>query len=217
MSMCFQRSEDGGAAHPHDDAAPHPLGGAGGRHDPRAPGLRRDHLAEDRGRRCRRVGGHDRQDRQEARLLRLQGFPQPASSTTTACRRPSSIRSCRPTTPGAEIAQKVFRTSIHALEETLSILDPEAFESAADLIFTARQRDFYGIGGSAQIARDVAPQVPADRRADQRLRRCAHDADVGGTPWTRATSRSPFPIRGRPPPSSSPWNSPAGAVPAPSR
>jgi DNA-binding MurR/RpiR family transcriptional regulator len=55
-----------------------------------------------------------------------------------------------------EIAQKVFRTSIHALEETLSILDPEAFERAADLIFTARQRDFYGIGGSAQIARDVS-------------------------------------------------------------
>ena len=61
-----------------------------------------------------------------------------------------------PDDTGAEIAQKVFRTSIHALEETLSILDPEAFERAADLIFHARQRDFYGIGGSAQIARDVA-------------------------------------------------------------
>jgi DNA-binding MurR/RpiR family transcriptional regulator len=61
-----------------------------------------------------------------------------------------------PDDTGAEIAQKVFRTSIHALEETLSILDPEAFEKAADLIFTARQRDLYGIGGSAQIARDVS-------------------------------------------------------------
>ena len=61
-----------------------------------------------------------------------------------------------PDDTGAEIAQKVFRTSIHALEETLSILDPEAFERAADLIFAARQRDLYGIGGSAQIARDVA-------------------------------------------------------------
>jgi RpiR family transcriptional regulator, repressor of rpiB and als operon len=56
----------------------------------------------------------------------------------------------------AEIARKVFRTSIQALEETLSILDPRAFERAADMIFHARQRDFYGIGGSAQIARDVA-------------------------------------------------------------
>lgn len=61
-----------------------------------------------------------------------------------------------PDDTGAEIAQKVFRTSIHALEETLSILDPEAFERAAELIFAARQRDLYGIGGSAQIARDVA-------------------------------------------------------------
>lgn len=61
-----------------------------------------------------------------------------------------------PDDTGVEVAQKVFRTSIHALEETLSILDPEAFERAADLIFHARQRDLYGIGGSAQIARDVS-------------------------------------------------------------
>lgn len=61
-----------------------------------------------------------------------------------------------PDDTGPLIAQKVFRTSIHALEETLSILDPEAFERAADLVFAARQRDLYGIGGSAQIARDVS-------------------------------------------------------------
>jgi DNA-binding MurR/RpiR family transcriptional regulator len=61
-----------------------------------------------------------------------------------------------PEDTGREIALKVFRTSIHALEETLSIFDPESFERAADLIFHARHRDLYGIGGSAQIARDVA-------------------------------------------------------------
>jgi DNA-binding MurR/RpiR family transcriptional regulator len=61
-----------------------------------------------------------------------------------------------PDDTGRGIAEKVFRTSLHALEETLSIFDPEAFERAADLIFHARQRDFYGIGGSAQIARDVS-------------------------------------------------------------
>lgn len=55
-----------------------------------------------------------------------------------------------------EIIQKVFRTSIQALEETLAIMDVEAFDRAADLIQGARQRDFYGVGGSAQIARDVA-------------------------------------------------------------
>jgi DNA-binding MurR/RpiR family transcriptional regulator len=55
-----------------------------------------------------------------------------------------------------QIIEKVFRTSIHALEETLAILDVEAFDRAADLIARAGQRDFYGVGGSAQIARDVA-------------------------------------------------------------
>ncbi|AGA08350.1 MurR/RpiR family transcriptional regulator [Sinorhizobium meliloti] len=55
-----------------------------------------------------------------------------------------------------EIVQKVFRTSIQALEETLAIMDIEAFDRAANLIYGARQRDFYGVGGSAQIARDVA-------------------------------------------------------------
>jgi DNA-binding MurR/RpiR family transcriptional regulator len=54
------------------------------------------------------------------------------------------------------IVQKVFRTSIQALEETLAILDIAAFERAAELIHASRQRDFYGLGGSAQIARDVA-------------------------------------------------------------
>ncbi|MER9197263.1 MurR/RpiR family transcriptional regulator [Mesorhizobium australicum] len=64
-----------------------------------------------------------------------------------------------PDDTGAAIAQKVFRTSIHALEETLSIFDPQAFERAADLIFNAKQRDLYGIGGSAQIARDVSHKL----------------------------------------------------------
>jgi DNA-binding MurR/RpiR family transcriptional regulator len=54
------------------------------------------------------------------------------------------------------IVQKVFRTSIQALEETLAILEIEAFKRAAELIHVSRQRDFYGLGGSAQIARDVA-------------------------------------------------------------
>ncbi len=54
------------------------------------------------------------------------------------------------------IVQKVFRTSIHALEETLAILDMDGFRRAADLIHNSNTRDFYGLGGSAQIARDVA-------------------------------------------------------------
>ncbi len=54
------------------------------------------------------------------------------------------------------IVQKVFRTSIQALEETLAILDMKAFRHAVELIHGAQQRDFYGLGGSAQIARDVS-------------------------------------------------------------
>ena len=57
----------------------------------------------------------------------------------------------------AEIVQKVFRTSIQALEETLAILDMEAFRPGRGSASTARSnRDFYGVGGSAQIARDVS-------------------------------------------------------------
>ncbi len=37
-----------------------------------------------------------------------------------------------------------------------AILDLEGFERAADYLHRARQRDFYGLGGSAQIARDVS-------------------------------------------------------------
>lgn len=55
-----------------------------------------------------------------------------------------------------QIVQKVFRTAMQALEETFAILDLEAFARAADFLHRARQRDFYGLGGSAQIARDVS-------------------------------------------------------------
>jgi RpiR family transcriptional regulator, repressor of rpiB and als operon len=54
------------------------------------------------------------------------------------------------------IVQKVFKTSIQALEETLAILNMDDFRHAADLLHRAGQRDFYGLGGSAQIARDVS-------------------------------------------------------------
>ena len=55
-----------------------------------------------------------------------------------------------------QVVQKVFRTAMQALEETFAILDLDAFERAADYLHRARQRDFYGLGGSAQIARDVS-------------------------------------------------------------
>ena len=54
------------------------------------------------------------------------------------------------------IVRKVFRTSIQAIEETQAILDLGVFARAAAALAGARQRDIYGLGGSAQIARDVA-------------------------------------------------------------
>jgi len=54
------------------------------------------------------------------------------------------------------IVQKVFRTAMQALEETFAILDLEAFDRAAEYLHRAGHRDFYGLGGSAQIARDIS-------------------------------------------------------------
>lgn len=53
------------------------------------------------------------------------------------------------------IVHKVFQTSMQALQETLAILDVEAFKRAVDVLVDARQRDFYGVGGSAYIAADA--------------------------------------------------------------
>jgi DNA-binding MurR/RpiR family transcriptional regulator len=61
-----------------------------------------------------------------------------------------------PEDTAGQVVQKVFRTAMQALEETFAILDLEAFERAAQFIHRARQRDLYGLGGSAQIARDVS-------------------------------------------------------------
>jgi len=59
-----------------------------------------------------------------------------------------------PTAPA--IAEKVCRASVKALEETLSSLSSEGLEQAAQCFYAARQRDVYGVGGSAQVARDAA-------------------------------------------------------------
>ncbi|WP_319533212.1 SIS domain-containing protein [uncultured Cohaesibacter sp.] len=54
------------------------------------------------------------------------------------------------------VASKVFRTSLQALEETLAILDIEALDKTAQTLLKARNVDIYGVGGSAQIGRDIA-------------------------------------------------------------
>ncbi|TCL03225.1 MULTISPECIES: MurR/RpiR family transcriptional regulator [Sodalis] len=58
-----------------------------------------------------------------------------------------------------ELLGKVFKTSIQAIEETKAIIDIKAFERAAEIIFRARNIDLYGVGGSAQIARDMSHKL----------------------------------------------------------
>jgi len=58
-----------------------------------------------------------------------------------------------------QMLSKVFRTSIQALEETLSILDISEFNRAADILFKARHIDLYAVGGSATVARDLSHKL----------------------------------------------------------
>lgn len=58
-----------------------------------------------------------------------------------------------------ELLAKVFRTSIQAIEETMSILDISEFNRAADIMFKARHIDLYAVGGSATVARDLCHKL----------------------------------------------------------
>jgi DNA-binding MurR/RpiR family transcriptional regulator len=54
------------------------------------------------------------------------------------------------------MVEQAIRAAIDALEVSLSVISGDAVERAAVHLCSARQRDFYGVGGSAQIARDAA-------------------------------------------------------------
>lgn len=92
-----------------------------------------------------------------AKKLGFSGFREFRQSVASYLRLPMTEmhEELSPEDTGTEIVHKVFRASMQALEETLAIASIESFERAADFIFKARQLDFYGVGGSAQIARDV--------------------------------------------------------------
>jgi DNA-binding MurR/RpiR family transcriptional regulator len=55
-----------------------------------------------------------------------------------------------------EIVAKVFRGNIHSLEDTLHILDMDDFIAVARKLSIAKRIVFFGIGGSANVARDAA-------------------------------------------------------------
>jgi RpiR family transcriptional regulator, repressor of rpiB and als operon len=59
--------------------------------------------------------------------------------------------------PSADaLAARVCRISVLALQGTFAALSAGGLERAAQSVYSARQRDFYGVGGSAQVARDAA-------------------------------------------------------------
>jgi len=52
------------------------------------------------------------------------------------------------------VAEKVFRSNIKTLEDTLQIIDEEALKQTVDAVLSARKIEFFGNGGSAMIAMD---------------------------------------------------------------
>lgn len=53
------------------------------------------------------------------------------------------------------IAEKVFKSNIRTLEDTLQVIDQERLKSAVNALVSARKIDFYGNGGSGSIAMDA--------------------------------------------------------------
>lgn len=54
----------------------------------------------------------------------------------------------------ATIVQKVFKSNIKTMEDTMQVIDPEQFKRAVIALTTARKIEFYGSGGSGAIAMD---------------------------------------------------------------
>lgn len=53
------------------------------------------------------------------------------------------------------IAEKVFKSNIRTLEDTLQVIDGEHFKAAVTAIHEARRIEFYGSGGSGAVAMDA--------------------------------------------------------------
>lgn len=53
------------------------------------------------------------------------------------------------------VAEKVFKSNIRTLEETLSIIEENDFKQAVQMILKANRVEFYGNGGSGVIAMDA--------------------------------------------------------------
>lgn len=53
------------------------------------------------------------------------------------------------------VAEKVFRSNIRTLEETLRVIEQEHFKKAVQAILNANKIEFYGNGGSGSVAADA--------------------------------------------------------------
>jgi RpiR family transcriptional regulator, carbohydrate utilization regulator len=53
------------------------------------------------------------------------------------------------------VTEKVFKSNIRTLENTLQMLEKESIQKVVELIANANRVEFYGIGGSAVIAMDA--------------------------------------------------------------
>ncbi len=53
------------------------------------------------------------------------------------------------------VAEKVFRTNIRTLEETLRVIEEDSFKKAVQVILNANKIEFYGNGGSGSVADDA--------------------------------------------------------------
>lgn len=54
-----------------------------------------------------------------------------------------------------DVAEKIFRDNIRTLEDTLNILDSDAFKEAVRLLSGAEKVVFFGVGGSGVVAQDA--------------------------------------------------------------
>jgi DNA-binding MurR/RpiR family transcriptional regulator len=54
------------------------------------------------------------------------------------------------------LAEQARQASLRALQEAFSLVSFDSLERAARWLYAARQRDLYGVGGSAHVARDAA-------------------------------------------------------------
>jgi DNA-binding MurR/RpiR family transcriptional regulator len=93
-----------------------------------------------------------------AKKLGFEGYRDFREQVSAYNRLPSAAlhKEISPDDRSSDILAKVFNTAAQALHETLAILDVAVFEAVVDAIHAAPRRDLYGLGGSAQIARDVA-------------------------------------------------------------